>query len=88
MYEGSEVVRWKRREDRAMARSERFEGSEVASWERWGSIEATRWEVPGFIQEWGMQDESKIPFFLLLILINETKYQGVFKNVLRTVWME
>ena len=46
-----------------MARSERFEGNEVASQERWGSSEATRWEVPGFIQEWGMQDESKIPFF-------------------------
>ena len=31
VYEGSEVVRWKRREDRTMGRSERFEGSEVAS---------------------------------------------------------
>lgn len=36
------MVRWKRREDSKMVRSERFEGSEVASWERWESNEATR----------------------------------------------
>ena len=36
---GSEVARW-----------ERCKGSEVARWE---NGEVTRWEIPGFIQEWG-----------------------------------
>ena len=53
-----------------MAQSERWEGSEVGIWERWrvvrwqgrkdGSSEVARWEIPCFIQGWGMQDETKI----------------------------
>ena len=31
----------------------RLEVSEVARWERLESSEETRWEVPGFILEWG-----------------------------------
>ena len=50
--EGSEVARW-----------ERWESSEVARRKRWENGEAERWEVPGFIQGLGTQDESKIlPF--------------------------
>ena len=30
----------------------------MTRWERWESIELTRWEVPGFVQEWGTQGES------------------------------
>ena len=32
-------------------------------WEIWESSEVARWEVPGFIQGWGMQGESKISSF-------------------------
>ena len=31
---------------------------EVARWESWENGEVARWEVPGFIQEWGTQSES------------------------------
>ena len=53
--EGSEVARWER--------WERCEGSEVARWKRWESSEVVRWEVPGFIQGWGMESQSKISSF-------------------------
>ena len=53
-------------------RWERWKGNEVARWERWESGEVGRWEVPGFIQGWGAQGESKI-FFLFLMLIKGTK---------------
>ena len=42
---------------------ERWEGNEVARWERWESGEVGRWEVPGFIQGWETQGESKILSF-------------------------
>ena len=32
-----------------------------------------RWEVPGFIQGWGIQDKCKILSFFLLMLIKGTK---------------
>ena len=51
-WEGSEVASW-----------ERWEDNEVASWERWESSEVASCEVPGFIREWGTQDESKISSF-------------------------
>ena len=38
-----------------VARWERCKGSEVARWE---NGEVTRWEIPGFIQEWGTWGES------------------------------
>ena len=34
---------------------ERWEGREVARCEKWDSSEVARWEVPDFIQEWGVQ---------------------------------
>ena len=40
-----------------------WEVGEVARWERRESGEVGRWEVPGFIQEWGTQVESKILSF-------------------------
>ena len=46
-----------------MARWERWEGSEVLRWGRWESGEVGRWRVPGFVQRWGMQGESKISSF-------------------------
>ena len=47
-WEVGEVGRW-----------ERWKGNEVARWERRESGEVGRWEVPGFIQGWGTQGESK-----------------------------
>ena len=38
-----------------VARWERCEGGEVG---KVGNGEVARWEVPGFIQEWGTQSES------------------------------
>ena len=46
-----------------MAGWERWKGSEVTRWENWENGEAERWKVPGFIQGWGTQDESKISSF-------------------------
>ena len=60
LFLGGRVVRQGRWEGSEMGRWERWEGSEVARWE---NGEAERWEVPGFIQGWGTQDESKISFF-------------------------
>ena len=40
-----------------------WEVGEVERWERWESGEVARWEVPGFIQGWGTQGESKISSF-------------------------
>ena len=51
-WEVGEVGRWKR-----------WKGNEVARWERRESGEVRRWEVPGFIQGWGTQGESKILSF-------------------------
>ena len=51
-WEVVEVGRW-----------ERWKDNEVAKWERWESGELGRWEVPGFIQRWGTQGESKILSF-------------------------
>ena len=51
-WEVGEVGRW-----------ERWKGNEVARWERRESGEVGRWEVPGFIQGWGTQGESKILSF-------------------------
>ena len=42
---------------------ERWKSNEVARWERQESGEVGRWEVPGFIQGWGTQGESKILSF-------------------------
>ena len=42
----------------------KVEGNEVARSERWESGEVGRWEVPGFIQGWGTQGESKILSFV------------------------
>ena len=39
-----------------MGRWERWKGNEV---ERWESGEVGRWDVPGFIQGWETQGESK-----------------------------
>ena len=52
--------RWEGSEVGKVAGWERWKGSEVARWE---NGEAERWEVPGFIQGWGTQDESKISSF-------------------------
>ena len=41
----------------------KVKGYEVARWERQDSGEVGRWEVPGFIQGWGTQGESKILSF-------------------------
>ena len=38
-------------------------GGRVMRWERQGSGELGRWKVPGFIQRWGTQGESKILSF-------------------------
>ena len=46
-----------------MERWERWKGNEVARWGRQESGEIGRWEVPGFIQGWGTQGESKILCF-------------------------
>ena len=43
-----------------MTKWERWEGYEVGKVD---SSEMARWEVPGFIQEWGMQGESWISSF-------------------------
>ena len=51
-WEVGEVGRW-----------ERWKGNEVARWERQESGEIGKWEVPGFIQGWGTQGESKILSF-------------------------
>ena len=40
-----------------------WEGSEVARWKGWENGEAERWEVPGFIQGLGTQDESQSSSF-------------------------
>ena len=37
-----------------------WKGNKMARWERRESGEVGRWEVPGFIQGWGIQGESKI----------------------------
>ena len=46
-----------------VGRWERMKGNEVARWKRRESGEVGRWEVPGFIQGWGTQSESKILSF-------------------------
>ena len=51
-WEVGEVGRW-----------ERWKDNEVAKWERWESGELGRWEVPGFIQWWVTQVETKILSF-------------------------
>ena len=51
------------REGNKVARWERWEGNEVARWGRWESGEVRRWGVPGFVQGWGMQADSKISSF-------------------------
>ena len=48
-WEGGRVVRW--------------QGGKVVRWERWENGEAERCEVPGFIEGWETQDESKISSF-------------------------
>ena len=40
-----------------------WEVGEVGRWERWESGEVGSWEVPGFIEGWGTQSESKILSF-------------------------
>ena len=40
----------------------------MASWERWEIGEMGRWEVPGFIQGWVTQVESKILSFCLMLI--------------------
>ena len=57
LFLGGRVVRQGRWEGSEVARWERWEGNEVARWENDG---AERWEVPGFIEGWGIQNESKI----------------------------
>ena len=44
-----------------MARWERCKGSEVARWE---NGEVTRWEIPGFIQEWGTWVSPRFHLFV------------------------
>ena len=51
-WEVGEVGRW-----------ERWMGNEVARWEGQESGEVERWVVPGFIQGWETQCESKILSF-------------------------
>ena len=46
-----------------VGRWEKWKGNEVARWKRQESGEVGRWEVPGFIQGWGTQGESKILSF-------------------------
>ena len=41
----------------------KVKGYEVTRWERQESGEVGRWEVPGFIQRWVTQGESKILSF-------------------------
>ena len=48
-WEAGEVEMW-----------EKWNSNEVAWWKRQESGEVGRWEVPGFIQGWGTQGESKI----------------------------
>ena len=50
---GGRLVRW-----------ERWKGNEVATWERRESGEVRKWEVPGFIQGWGTQGESRFHLFV------------------------
>ena len=61
--EGNKVGSWERWEGSKVARWGRWEGSEVARWGRWESGEVGRWGVPGFVQGWGMQGDSKISSF-------------------------
>ena len=51
-WEVGEVISW-----------ERWKGNKVTSCERQESGEVVRWEVPGFIQGWETQGESKILSF-------------------------
>ena len=51
------MVRWECSE---VAGWETWKGSAVARWERRESDEVGRWEIPGFIQVWETQGESKI----------------------------
>ena len=51
------------REVGEVGRWERWNGNEMASWKRRESGEVGKWEVPGFIQGWGTQGESKILSF-------------------------
>ena len=62
MFHGfSEVkCRWEIGE---LGRWERWKGNEVVRWKRQESGEVGRWEVPGLIQGWGTQGESKISSF-------------------------
>ena len=53
----------KLREGNKVARWERWEGSEVARWGRWESGAVRRWAIPGFVQGWRMQGDSKIPSY-------------------------
>ena len=46
-----------------VGRWERCKGNEVARWERQKSGEVERWDIPGFIQGWETQGESKILSF-------------------------
>ena len=62
-WEVREVGRWGKWEGSEMARWKRWKSSEVARWERRENGETERWEVPGFIQGWGTQHESKISSF-------------------------
>ena len=62
-WEVSEVGRWRRWEGSEVARWEKWEGSEVVRLENWENGEAGRWEVPGFIQGWETEDQSKISSF-------------------------
>ena len=39
------------------------EGNKVAKWERREGSEVARSGVPGFVQRWGMQGDSKIPSY-------------------------
>ena len=59
----------------------------MAKWERWKSSEVARSKVPGFIQGWMLQGESKISC-LFLMLINGAKEQNGFKNTCVAAEME
>ena len=62
-WEGSDVGRLERWEVSEMGRWGTWESSELAIWERWENGEVEKWEVPGFIQGWGTQVDSKISSF-------------------------
>ena len=45
----------------------------MVRWERWESREMARWQVPGFIQEWGTQGPR---FHLFVSDVDQQRNEG------------